>query len=119
VTFTPSINASSRAQPGRLRVREDPAAYVSRLQAEAAAYAERTARAQASAEASAMAECTFHPQVNEAPAYVKDIAKTMASLRQSAEPALPPARPEWRSAQTDLKDIERGVGRMMARAAVL
>ncbi len=97
VTFKPVINASSGGGvEGRLKVLSDPDTYVARLSAEAAAQAEKARRAASSAEVSELAECTFTPKVNDAPDYIKRIARHMALTRAVKAPEPASAKPEWR-----------------------
>jgi hypothetical protein len=80
---------------GRLKILSEPDTYVSRLNQEAAALAEKARRAAAEAEAAEVAECTFHPSVHPAPEYVSRIAQSMA-LARSVKPLGAPARPDWK-----------------------
>ncbi len=96
-TFKPAINPASAAAGGRLRIQDDPDNYVRRV-AEAAAVAEkRTRLARLESSRAELQECTFKPQVHDAPMFVKRIARSMA-LTKAVHP--PPSeeskKPEWR-----------------------
>ena len=80
-----------------MRIQDDPDNYVRRV-SEAAALAEkRTRLARLESSQAELQECTFKPQVHEAPMFVKRIAQSMA-LTKAVHP--PPSeeskKPEWR-----------------------
>ena len=82
---------------GRLKVLSEPESYVARLCAEAASAAEKARRAASTAEESELAECTFTPQVHDAPEYIKRIARHMQLARGAkAQKAAAGAKPDWR-----------------------
>lgn len=95
-TFTPAINARSKHAEGRLRISEDPDSYIQRLQAEAALASERARQVSEAQSRAELSECTFHPRTNDAPEYVKRIARSMALARAVRPADNAPAKPEWR-----------------------
>ena len=96
VTFRPVINDVKHVE-GRLKVLSDPDNYVARLSAEAASQAERAKRAASTAVVNELAHCTFTPKVNDAPEYVKSIARAMQLSRiAKAAPESAAEKPEWR-----------------------
>jgi hypothetical protein len=95
ITFRPRINERSRVSEGRLRILSDPDNYVRRIQHEQDLQAEKARRALSEKEAAERAACTFAPAVHGAPAYVSQIAASMA-LARSAKELGAPARPDWR-----------------------
>jgi hypothetical protein len=95
ITFRPRINERSRVSEGRLRILSDPDNYVRRIQRDQDAQAERARRALSDKEAAERAACTFAPAVHGAPAYVSQIAASMALARSFKELGAP-ARPDWR-----------------------
>ena len=96
LTFKPDINATR--SEGRLRILSEPETYIQRLQKESKMFSDRQRRAVQEQEMKEFAECTFRPEVHEAPAYVKRIAHSMALTRAAHQaPALDGEdRPEWR-----------------------
>lgn len=66
MTFQPAINERSRGVEGRLKVLDDPASYVARLQQDAALAADKVQRAAAQVAQRELAECTFKPKVSTA-----------------------------------------------------
>ena len=42
------------------------------------------------------AECTFHPKTNDAPAYIKRIAKSMALARKARPSKKKSRKPDWK-----------------------
>ena len=81
---------------GRLRITSEPDTYVQRLQAEELFRQQRQAAAAKEREAKELQECTFAPQIIDAPAYVKRIARSMKLARGG----LPrhnelPDQPQW------------------------
>jgi len=95
VTFRPMINDMKHVE-GRLKVLSEPETYVARLSAEAASQAEKARRAVSSAEVNELSECTFTPKVNDAPDYIKRIARHMALTRAVKAPEPANSKPEWR-----------------------
>jgi hypothetical protein len=87
----------SKTAEGRLKVLSEPESYVARLVAEAASAAEKARRAASTAEESELAECTFTPQVHDAPEYIKRIARHMAMARgvKAQKPAAS-GKPDWK-----------------------
>lgn len=81
---------------GKLRVLSDPDSYIARIQREQAAASEKARRSAAEQVAAELAECTFKPTTNDAPEYVKRIARSMALARAVKAPEAPLAKPDWR-----------------------
>jgi hypothetical protein len=96
LAFEPEINPVSKTIPGRLRVLEDPDTYIERVQQEARMFSEKQRRAMQESEMQEFAECTFKPQVHDAPTYIKRIARAMALTRAAQPPAAENSRPDWR-----------------------
>lgn len=95
-TFAPQINERSKYTPGRLRLSTEPDTYLQRLAQEAAAAAEKARVQAAEAADEELANCTFAPEVHDAPEYVKRIARSMAMSRAMQPQDKQPSRPEWR-----------------------
>lgn len=95
LTFKPDINTSK--VEGRLRIMSEPDTYIQRLQKESKLFSDRQRRALQEQEMKEFSECTFHPQVHEAPSYVKRIAHSMALTRAAHQaPGAKVDRPDWR-----------------------
>ncbi|KAA0146305.1 hypothetical protein FNF27_05486 [Cafeteria roenbergensis] len=94
--FRPTLNANSAAVEGRLRVLQDPEGYIERVQREAAIASDKQRRAAAERETKEVDECTFRPEVHDAPAYVKRIARSMALTRVVRPAPEVTGRPDWR-----------------------
>lgn len=86
----------SRQAEGRLRVREDPSSYLQRLQRESEMMENKMKERLLQNEAQELAECTFRPEVHDAPTYVKRIAKSMALTRAIQPPSSETSKPEWK-----------------------
>jgi hypothetical protein len=95
-TFAPTLKARSKMAEGRLKVTADPTGYIERIQREAAITSDRQRRAAKERDAKEEAECTFQPEVHDAPAYVKRIARSMALTRVVRPSPDVTGRPEWR-----------------------
>eukprot|EP00941_MAST-03F_sp_MAST-3F-sp1_P003047 g3047.t1 len=105
LTFVPKTNSKSSLAPkveGKLRILSDPDTYLERVKSEGAAFNESVRRAALENEYNELRDCTFTPQVHDAPAYVKRIARSM-SLSRAAHAAAAAAngevnkeRPGWR-----------------------
>lgn len=99
LTFQPETNTNKRkweGVDGRLRILEDPDGYLERVQKEQKAFSERQRRAMQEAEMKEFSECTFKPQVHDAPAYVKRIARSWALTRAAQGDESTEEKPEWR-----------------------
>ena len=97
LTFAPTINPSSARVEGRLRILTEPDTYTQRLKRESRLFNERKRAAIAERNAIEFKECTFKPEIHDAPAYVKRIAKSMALTRSAREPVkAADAKPDWR-----------------------
>lgn len=94
--FAPKINDKSRQAQGKLRVLDDPETYVERVHREQAIQAERARQQALQAESTEYDECTFKPEVHDAPEYIKRIAKTMALTRAARPPSPSQQNPRWR-----------------------
>ena len=72
------------------------------MKREAKLFAEKQRRAAQNAELDDFSECTFHPKISEAPAYVKKIARSMSlsrSVRREQEEkkeGVEGKQPKWR-----------------------
>lgn len=96
LTFQPEINPVSRQMEGRLKLLAEPETYLERVQREQKLFSDRQRRATQEAEMQEFAECTFRPEIHDAPGYVKRIARSMA-LTRAAQPATDKKeRPQWR-----------------------
>lgn len=89
-------DVSCRQAEGRLRVREDPSSYLERLQRESQMMENKMKERLHQNEAEELAECTFQPEVHDAPTYVKRIAKSMALTRAIQPPESDSEKPEWK-----------------------
>lgn len=97
LTFRPHLNPRSVVfGESRLKVTTEPQSYLQRLQEEERRFGERQRRALQEQEAEEFKECTFAPQVHDAPGYVKRMAASMALSRMQRSQTETPARPAWR-----------------------
>lgn len=93
-TFKPQLSSRARTAEGRLRVAAEAESYVERVHQRDVAREERSLEQQLRRAEAELQACTFHPEVHDAPAFVRRIASSRAlakSLRQSPEPV----RPAW------------------------
>ena len=81
-----------------MRILTEPDTYTQRLKRETKLFNERKRAAIAERDATNLKECTFAPEIHEAPAYVKRIAKSMALTRAARLPLkdASSAKPDWR-----------------------
>eukprot|EP00741_Cyanophora_paradoxa_P021971 tig00021432_g21208.t1 len=100
VTFRPLLNASAAAAAAesRLKVVTDPENYLARIAQQQAERGRKGDSWKQQMERAEREECTFRPEVHDAPAYVRRIARSMQALRIAEQrPRTPePARPDWR-----------------------
>ena len=75
---------------------QDPENYVHRLQKESRVFNEKALRAKQEAEMAETEQCTFAPKVNDAPGYIKRIARSMALARAARPPTADDDAPDWR-----------------------
>lgn len=94
LTFKPSIN-QVQGVSSRLKVSSEPQSYLARVRQHMRLKEQLTACVREAQESQELAECTFHPQTHEAPAYISRIAKSVRQAKQ-LQHAAPPAKPEWR-----------------------
>ena len=96
LTFQPMLNPSN-AQ-GKLKILSNPDSYLERVQKEQEIFSDRRRKAAQEQERKQFAECTFAPKTNDAPAYIRRIAKSMA-LAKKARPSSSEngmSRPDWK-----------------------
>jgi len=100
LTFTPEVLTAPSEVEGRLKVLTEPDTYVRRLQQKNAVHSNRKNKIVHEQEMKELEECTFKPQIHEAPAYVKRIVRSLSltkPLKQAQEAAAKAnARPDWR-----------------------
>ena len=95
LTFRPRIHHAPGVE-GRLKILSEPETYVQRVQSDQIRQDQLVEEHQRQLEIDEMAECSFKPEIHDAPAYVKRIARSMA-LTKSARPAPEePGQPAWR-----------------------
>jgi hypothetical protein len=99
LTFQPKTTRKGQYADveGRLRVTSEPETYIERVQREAQLLSEKQRRALEDAEREEFSECTFQPEVHDAPAYVKRIARSMALTRAArGAGSVAEEKPQWR-----------------------
>ena len=94
LTFRPKLNPSNARS--RLNILSDPDSYLERIQKQEESFSIRRRKALQEQEMKEFAECTFHPQINEAPTYIKRIAKSMALAREARPAKAERKMPEWK-----------------------
>jgi len=94
LTFRPHINEVAGVQ-SRLKVATEPQSYLARVRQHMRLKEQLTACVREAQESQELAECTFHPQTHEAPAYISRIARSVKQAKQM-QPPPPPAKPDWR-----------------------
>ena len=94
LTFQPKLNPSNARS--RLNILNDPDSYLERIQKQEENFSIRRRKALQEQEMKEFAECTFHPQINDAPSYIKRIAKSMALARDARPNAKKNNLPEWK-----------------------
>jgi len=96
LTFQPEINPASREIEGRLRLASEGDTYLQRVQLDMKLFSDRQRKAAQEAEMQEFAECTFHPEVHDAPAYVKHIARVMAMTKAVKPKTDEKTKPDWK-----------------------
>ena len=94
LTFQPRLNPSNAK--GKLRVVSNPESYLERVQKEQEIFSDKRRKAAQEQERKQFAECTFHPKTNDAPAYIKRIAKSMALARKARPSKKKSRKPDWK-----------------------
>jgi hypothetical protein len=94
LTFRPKLNPSNARS--RLNILNDPDSYLERIQKQEESFSIRRRKALQEQEMKEFAECTFHPQINDAPQYIKRIAKSMALARDARPAKAERKMPEWK-----------------------
>jgi hypothetical protein len=94
LTFQPKLNPSNARS--RLNILNDPDSYLERIQKQEENFSIRRRKALQEQEMKEFAECTFHPQINDAPSYIKRIAKSMALARDARPNTKKKQLPEWK-----------------------
>jgi hypothetical protein len=94
LTFQPKLNPSNARS--RLNILNDPDSYLERIQKQEENFSVRRRKALQEQEMKEFAECTFHPQINDAPSYIKRIAKSMALARDARPNSKKNSMPEWK-----------------------
>ena len=94
LTFQPRLNPSNAK--GKLRITSNPETYLERVQKEQEIFSDKRRKAAQAQERKEFAECTFYPKTNDAPAYIKRIAKSMALARKARPAKKKSARPDWK-----------------------
>ena len=94
LTFQPKLNPSNARS--RLNILNDPDSYLERIQKQEENFSIRRRKALQEQEMKEFAECTFHPQINDAPSYIKRIAKSMALARDARPNSKKNSAPEWK-----------------------
>ena len=94
LTFRPKLNPSNARS--RLNILNDPDSYLERIQKQEENFSIRRRKALQEQEMKEFAECTFHPQINDAPQYIKRIAKSMALARDARPTTAERTMPEWK-----------------------
>ena len=92
LTFQPKINRNNKSE-GKIQILSNPETYLQRLQKNAKEYSEKQRRMAQSQETKEMEDCTFAPEINDAPAYVKVRAAPETFLKSARPPARLPACP--------------------------
>ena len=103
LTFRPKLNIDTKLAPqaeSRLQILKAPHTYVRRMKRAARMKREKQRRKAQDAELNEFAECTFHPKIHDAPAYVKRIARSMqlskSAKREEVGERGESGKPEWR-----------------------
>jgi len=98
VTFQPQTIAAANtvSVQGKLRILSDPESYMERIQEENKRIQQRRQEVKMQAESQELADCTFRPEVHEAPAYVRRIANSMQRLREATSPPRQGPLVTWR-----------------------
>jgi len=94
-TFQPRIHSNSGVQ-GRLQILSEPGTYVARVASDQMRQDQQIHEHLRKLELEEMAECTFEPEIHEAPAYVKRIARSMALTRSERPEVNEIETPTWR-----------------------
>eukprot|EP00512_Aurantiochytrium_limacinum_P008543 CAMPEP_0171538482 /NCGR_PEP_ID=MMETSP0960-20121227/62_1 /TAXON_ID=87120 /ORGANISM="Aurantiochytrium limacinum, Strain ATCCMYA-1381" /LENGTH=837 /DNA_ID=CAMNT_0012085369 /DNA_START=546 /DNA_END=3059 /DNA_ORIENTATION=- len=100
LTFTPEFQARHKAAEGRLKILSEPDTYIRRLQHKDTLQSHKQTKAAQDQEMKELEECTFKPEIHDAPAYVKRIVRSLALAKPAREAQAAAekehARPEWR-----------------------
>jgi hypothetical protein len=95
-TFRPIINHTP--VESFLRIRNDADSYVDRITERSKELEDRVNKLKMESERRELEECTFHPQVKDAPAFVKRIARSVQLTREpnAAAPPTQEAQVGWK-----------------------
>eukprot|EP00658_Telonema_sp_P-2_P055742 TRINITY_DN44300_c0_g1_i1.p1 TRINITY_DN44300_c0_g1~~TRINITY_DN44300_c0_g1_i1.p1 ORF type:complete len:225 (+),score=67.64 TRINITY_DN44300_c0_g1_i1:177-851(+) len=88
-TFQPRILKTGPGVQGRLQILSDPETYIARVQQEQMEHDRKIIQHQMDQQDAELAECTFQPQIHQAPSYVTRIARSMAQTRSENTPRQP------------------------------
>lgn len=93
-TFSSKSYASVKS---KLQVLDDPQSYVERIKSEQRRKEIISRVTKEERAKNEMTECTYHPNIIEAPEYVKQIARNMAMVKaERISYGMKPSKPEWR-----------------------
>ena len=81
---------------GRLKILSEPETYLQRVQSDQIRQDQLYEEHKKQLEIDEMAECSFQPEIHEAPAYVKRIARSMALTRSQMPEPEEQGQPGWR-----------------------
>uniref|UniRef100_A0A7S2WD98 Uncharacterized protein n=1 Tax=Mucochytrium quahogii TaxID=96639 RepID=A0A7S2WD98_9STRA len=100
LTFTPEVNTTHKNTEGRLKILSEPETYIRRLQHKTTLQSHRQTLAAQENEMKELGECTFKPEIHDAPKYVKRIVRSLALAKPAREMQAAAKRrqekPEWR-----------------------
>jgi hypothetical protein len=95
VTFKPQLNTQARVAEqvqSKLKVMTDPDSYTQRVKEEQRLKQERAEALARERERKELENCTFAPEIHDAPDYVKRIARSMALAKGQRQNVSPPQR---------------------------
>jgi len=99
LTFAPEVYTSSNKGESKLKIMSDPDTYLARLHHKNLAQSHRQLKAAQEQEMKELQECTFKPEIHEAPNYVKQIVQSLALARptkEEEEAIRMQVKPDWK-----------------------
>jgi len=98
LSFKPELNRGAKSAEGRLKILTEPETYIQRLQQKSTLHTHRKNKLIQEQEMKELEECTFQPQIHDAPMYVKRIVRSLALAKPSkdAQTDNGPTKPDWR-----------------------
>lgn len=96
LTFKPELSRKGKEVQGKLRINEDPGAYLEWIKNKRQEQEKERMMEQKRREDEEAQECTFAPRTTQCPAYIKRIAESISKMKSARGPSEERARPDWK-----------------------